>query len=195
MDKQKYGRGLRPELVLMDDYGFLHKHAEALDKLPGTVKMLRILLEDSILVIGNPFLQNVDPFDKNLTDDQKLAIVVECKTNPLYYIKKILGNDKLKKLNSTSSLRTYISEKNHLLTYVGEPIDKPILTGELYQKWYSLYLLNPDGNIEKHIPDIDEVSFRDESYNPEELSEYCEKHNFALDPIVEEMNYARWHDK
>ena len=42
-----------------------------------------------ILALHNPELQGLDPFDPNLTIDQKLAIAHECKTNPWYFFREV----------------------------------------------------------------------------------------------------------
>jgi hypothetical protein len=44
--------------------------------------------------------------------------------------------------------RVYMSERGHPLVYHGSPGKVPILTVENYLKWYSLYLVNPDGSVE-----------------------------------------------
>lgn len=41
------------------------------------------------LALHNPALQGVDPFDENLTLDQKLMIALECRTNPWYYFREV----------------------------------------------------------------------------------------------------------
>lgn len=131
------------------------------------------------------------------TDYKSNLIVIGVDFDGLPFNIRVMGpnliiKDKNNKLLFKQSKRLYMTEREHYLTYVGEPLDKPILVGEMYPKWYSLYLINPDGSIEKHIPDIDEVGFCDECYNPDELVEYCEKHNLYLDEITSEINESRW---
>lgn len=43
-----------------------------------------------MLALHNPTLQNIDPFDSNLTQEQMLAVVVEAKENPWYFFRELL---------------------------------------------------------------------------------------------------------
>lgn len=43
-----------------------------------------------MLALHNPMLQNVDPFDPNLTQEQIIAVVVEAKENPWYFFRELL---------------------------------------------------------------------------------------------------------
>lgn len=43
-----------------------------------------------MLALHNPGLQGIDPFDPSLTQEQILAIIVECKDNPWYFFREIL---------------------------------------------------------------------------------------------------------
>jgi hypothetical protein len=42
-----------------------------------------------MLALHNPKLQGVNPFDPNLTQEQKIDIFYECKTNPWYYFREV----------------------------------------------------------------------------------------------------------
>lgn len=45
--------------------------------------------------------------------------------------------------------QTYLSERGWPLLYVRKPVDVPVVTLENYTKWYEIYLVNPDGGVEK----------------------------------------------
>lgn len=44
---------------------------------------------------------------------------------------------------------TYLSDRQIPLVYNERPQDKPVLTVENYCKWYNLYLVMPNGEVEK----------------------------------------------
>ena len=54
-----------------------------------------------------------------------------------------------------------LSKQGHKLIFDGVS-DRPIVTVELYCKWYSLHLIYPDGKAEEFIPPTEEVSFKDD---------------------------------
>ena len=60
------------------------------------IKMLYILKSLNVqnryffLYLSQPELQGVDPYSKNLTDEQKTKIGVECKINPWYIFREVI---------------------------------------------------------------------------------------------------------
>jgi hypothetical protein len=97
------------------------------------------------------------------------------------------------------SFTTYKSDmvtyRNNKLIYQGDgptKEDMPVLTAELYSKWYTLYLLKTDGTIEEFNPPIEEVGYLDNKWNPLELEEYCEKNDIYIDELFYEMLVGRW---
>ncbi len=47
------------------------------------------------------------------------------------------------------SVRSHVSSRGLLLAWVAEALEVPVLTVEVYCKWYHLQLLRPDGSVEK----------------------------------------------
>lgn len=45
-------------------------------------------------------------------------------------------------------MRTYLSNRDMPLLYVGDQPQVPVLTVENYCKWYKLFLVHPDGSVE-----------------------------------------------
>jgi hypothetical protein len=42
----------------------------------------------------------------------------------------------------------YLSERGMPLLYVGQTLDKPVITLENYTKWYRIYLVTPSGEVQ-----------------------------------------------
>jgi hypothetical protein len=91
-----------------------------------------------------------------------------------------------------------LSKRGHPI--VGSPCSgqDPILTVELYCKWYGLQLLRPDGTVE-------EVAFPEEGWAPEGESAYCdhvpnpkavarfaEHQGYLIDLLAMELMVGRW---
>lgn len=84
-----------------------------------------------------------------------------------------------------------LTKRGHQLIYNGVS-DRPIVTVELYCKWYSLYLIQPNGSVEEFIPPTEEVSFKDDTFNPIELVQYALKMNYLIDDLAFELIIGRW---
>lgn len=54
------------------------------------LKMLGIKNNAFHLILLNPLLQGVDPYDPNLTNEQVLMIIQECKLNMFYYLREVV---------------------------------------------------------------------------------------------------------
>lgn len=50
-------------------------------------------------------------------------------------------------MSTTTAQTLYVSNHGHPLLWQ-EPLDVPVVTVENYEKWYSLYVLFPDGRVE-----------------------------------------------
>lgn len=80
------------------------------------------------------------------------------------------------------------------------PSDKPILTGENYDKWYDLYLLHPDGTVEgvTKAYDMDDCKYEtgctriDHFYHPEIFNKMCGKHGWWIGQVAIEVAAGRW---
>ncbi len=63
-------------------------------RLAALYREMGIKNSDFILALHNPDLQGVNPHDPNLTDDQKVAIMIECKENFWYSLREIACDPK-----------------------------------------------------------------------------------------------------
>ena len=59
-------------------------------RLAGLYKGMGIKNHGFHLALHNPELQGVDPYDNDLTNEQMIAISVECKENPWYFFREVL---------------------------------------------------------------------------------------------------------
>ncbi|WNV45931.1 DNA terminase, large subunit [Aeromonas phage AerS_266] len=99
------------------------------------------------LQLNNPLLANVDPWDPNLTDEQKSMILVECNQNVWYCVREIIKIDG-RRFRANRAVISFIwSCLNHLNTLILMPRQ----SGKL-QCWYSK-ILYPDG-VWKRIRDV-----------------------------------------
>jgi len=80
-----------------------------------------------------------------------------------------------------------------------QPSRKPILTARNYGKWYTLYLLNPDGTVEDAAlykrEDVDTVTGCpriDHNFHPELLTKACTKFGWYLHDVTLEVACGRW---
>lgn len=53
-------------------------------------KYMGVKNHNFLLALHNPMLEYVDPYDPNLTEKLRMAIVVECKVNPWYFFREVL---------------------------------------------------------------------------------------------------------
>lgn len=58
-------------------------------RLASVYRLMGIKNHTFLLALINPALQGVDPYDPNLTLEQKIAISVECRVNPFYFFREI----------------------------------------------------------------------------------------------------------
>lgn len=97
-------------------------------------------------------------------------------------------------------IRTYLSKRGFPLLFVQPPLDVPVLTAENYDKWYELYLVQPDGSVtqvdstavldvaDKH-PDARWV---DHLYHPRLLYRLAKHLGAELDERLLEVATGRW---
>lgn len=95
-----------------------------------------------ILQLNNPLLIGVDPYDENLTEDQKVMIMNECKNNFWYFLREIcrLRPDMKFKANrgNVSFMWNYL---NHITTYMIMPRQQ----GKLQPNSSKVRVMNPTG--------------------------------------------------
>jgi len=93
-----------------------------------------------------------------------------------------------------------LSDHGHPLVFQGEPWKNPILTVENYLKWYTLYLVMPDGEIRSLVytglilPEKfkDQVLFVDHVPNPRAVAYTASQRHFYVDPVSFEAIIGRW---
>lgn len=82
------------------------------------------------------------------------------------------------------------SPRGSHLVWVSERLpDVPTLTVELADKWYSLFLVGPNGAVERvEFPD----DFADHCPNPEAVEQLAERHGWDLSLVAHELIVGRW---
>lgn len=97
--------------------------------------------------------------------------------------------------------RIYFNDRGHPLAYWGEPRIWPVLTVELYLKWYALYLVMPDGSVEKleygrykHLEDQKDtpILWGDHVLYPPAYDAICEALGLEPDSNSRDLVYGRW---
>lgn len=89
------------------------------------------------------------------------------------------------------------SPRGFILSWIGE-VKSPILTVEIYMKWYSLFLINPDNIIEEiSFPYYDDLPNNEPNYmdhvpNPVAVEKLCKEKNWELDDVTKELLVGRW---
>jgi hypothetical protein len=96
------------------------------------------------LALLNPDLQGIDPFSTTLSEEQMIMIAIECKTNPMYFIREIIRDPKGSisnpvKFRATRGIGLYWLYFNHITTMltVNRQSIKSFSMSALY-----VYLLN-----------------------------------------------------
>lgn len=80
-----------------------------------------------MLALHNPELQGVDPFDPNLTKEQRTAIAYECKTNPWYFIREVArlppvsGIEPMQYIANRGNIAVYWCFFNHITSILIQP--------------------------------------------------------------------------
>lgn len=75
----------------------------------------------------------------------------------------------------SKSVTLHFSPNGHLLAWVRPPLDKPIITVELYTKWYGLQILYPDGVVE-------DIGFPQRGFEPITDSEILTESDHYYEP-------------
>lgn len=98
---------------------------------------------------------------------------------------------------STNKHGRYVSDRNIELL-CQSPNEKPTLTAEAYCKWYTLYLLNPDGSVARVANDlIDEYMpagcwHIDHCYHGKVFDVLCEQMDWYKDELAQEVAMGRF---
>lgn len=94
-------------------------------------------------------------------------------------------------------MRTYVSDRDIPLLYVGDPPTETVLTVENYCKWYRLHLVHPDGSVEP-IPfpmDCEQTGgsgFVDHVPHPRAVVEEAHRRDVVLHDAAMERITGRW---
>jgi hypothetical protein len=126
-----------------------------------------------ILALVNPKLQGVDPYSKNLTQEQILMIAVECKLNPWYFFREIArapgnsGSEAVMLEANRANIALYWSFFNHVFftliqpRQTGKSFSTDVLMSYLMNvvcTGTSINLLTKDDNLRrKNIERIKEI--------------------------------------
>jgi hypothetical protein len=95
----------------------------------------------------------------------------------------------------------HTSARGFPLAWLSPPIDRPVLTVELYCKWYTLWLVSPAGAIDSvpfyHLSDLSTAGpaltpYIDHVPNPAVVLRLCEARGYHLDDIAYELIVGRW---
>ena len=84
-------------------------------RISGVLKVMGVRNHMFLLALHNPMLENVDPYDPNLTNEQIVAIVMEAKENPWYFFREIL---RLPITGSPENVRFRATRANISLMYL-----------------------------------------------------------------------------
>jgi hypothetical protein len=96
-------------------------------RLAALYKSMGVRNHAFILSLLNPALENVDPHSENLTVEQMLAIGIECRMNPWYYLREVLkvaplaGSAKFNVRANRGLITTYWLYFNHIQQILIQP--------------------------------------------------------------------------
>lgn len=95
--------------------------------------------------------------------------------------------------------RLHFSGRGVPLVWVTRPLrDRAVLTVENYTKWYSLFLIHPNGAVEEvPFPDDkwargNESAFCDHVPNPNAVQRFAADKGYGIDDQAYEMMVGRW---
>lgn len=89
----------------------------------------------------------------------------------------------------------YVSPRDLPLVFQDEPGDRPILTVENYVKWYTLYVVHPDGRVrEADMTEEDgfRSAWRDHVPHPAACHAYARLKGWEWDENSLDMVYGRY---
>jgi hypothetical protein len=101
---------------------------------------------------------------------------------------------------TVSDKHLYLTPRGHALLYVNQPLDVPVVTLENYAKWYEVYLVNPDGEVQKVDPDLintvqnkhSDALWVDHHFHPRLLYRLAEWIGGTVDERAVEVAAGRW---
>ncbi len=96
---------------------------------------------------------------------------------------------------------SYYSDRGNRLAYTGTPGDSPVLTCELYIKWYALYLVEPDKTVRQVPLELRELEqyaegesvVGDHCWNPYVIQRLADAKDWIIDDLSFDLLVGRWH--
>ncbi len=86
--------------------------------------------------------------------------------------------------------RIYLSDRGEPLAYHGPPPKTPTVTVEVYEKWYGIFAVRPDGTVEKL--DLPFEAWADHVPTPALVEAWADSHGYVVDWLSLEMMRGRW---
>jgi len=96
-------------------------------RMAGLLKKMGIKNHAFFLILNNPFLQGVDPYDESLSIETKLSIAKEVRDNPWYYFREVFrvpppaGNDPIMLKANRAIIAMIWLAFNHVTTFLIQP--------------------------------------------------------------------------
>jgi len=109
--------------------------------------------------------------------------------------------DACEKVHAADERRVYVNDRGHLLSHWGPPQPHPLIVVELYMKWYTLFIINPDGSVEALCyPDFEEAPnlpkgiscYHDHVPNPVAVQAYADWKEMEICSEALELMIGRW---
>jgi hypothetical protein len=92
-----------------------------------------------------------------------------------------------------SDFKVYYSERNMPLVFNGDASKfSGIITIENYLKWYNLYIVRPDGSVEKLQSD-NTIAWLGHVPCPSDIVEFADRHGLDIDHQSMEMIVGRYY--
>ncbi len=88
--------------------------------------------------------------------------------------------------------RIYLSDRGEPLAYHGDPTRAPTVTVEVYEKWYHLFAVRPDGTVEKLDLGMETEAWSDHVPVPALVEAWADAHGYVVDWLSLEMMRGRW---
>ena len=124
-------------------------------RLAGLYKHMGIKNHSFCLALHNPLLRGVDPHSKNLTNEEIMMIVAECKINPWYFFREVAkipavaGPENMPLLGNRGNIALFWLFFNHITQMLIQPrqTGKSVSTDTLMVLLLNLATLNTDFNL------------------------------------------------
>lgn len=103
-------------------------------------------------------------------------------------------------MSTSNTPRNYYSPRGHQLLYVGDPVSVPVITLENYTKWYEIYVISPEGRVEKVDSDLvlavlgeyHDAQICDHVFHPRLLYRIAQELGGEVEERAAEVAAGRW---